>query len=119
MEPRLCLVVIRVADLARSQRFYEGLGLSFREEQHGSGPKHLACELGEAVFEIYPSSSSPSPTAGTRVGFRVDDVSSSLASVVNLGSEIVSPPKDSPWGRRAVLCDPDGHMIELLEELPC
>ncbi|MEO0934126.1 MAG: VOC family protein [Cyanobacteria bacterium J06641_2] len=28
---------------------------------------------------------------------------------------ILSPPKDSPWGRRAVILDPDGHKIELVD----
>ena len=119
MQPRLCLVVIRVADLARSRRFYEGLGLTFRDEPHGSGPLHLACELGEAVFEIYSSGAKPPPTVATRIGFRVGDISTALASAVNLGGEIISPPKDSPWGRRAVLRDPDGHTVELLAERHC
>ena len=54
MEPRLCLIVIRVADLARSRQFYQAIGLDFHEEQHGGGPLHLACELAGIVFEIYP-----------------------------------------------------------------
>ncbi|HUE74291.1 MAG TPA: VOC family protein [Pirellulaceae bacterium] len=118
MGPRLSLVVIRAADLTRSRRFYESLGLTFREERHGSGPPHLACELGDAVFEIYPSGSIPSPTVGTRIGFRIGDINAAVASVPNLGGEIVSFPKDSAWGRRAVLRDPDGHTVELLEEPP-
>ena len=115
MEPRLCLVVIRAADLARARQFYELLGLAFREEQHGTGPTHLACELGAAVFEIYPAASSQLTTVGTRIGFRVGDVGAAISSVANLGGEVVSVPKNSPWGRRAVLRDPDGHTVELLE----
>lgn len=113
--PQLALVVIRSVDTTRSRRFYESLGLTFCEEQHGNGPLHLACELGEAVFEIYPSTSSLSPTVGARIGFRVEDISAAMASIVNLGGEIVSLPKESPWGRRTVLRDPDGHIVELLE----
>jgi predicted enzyme related to lactoylglutathione lyase len=29
---------------------------------------------------------------------------------------VISAPKDSDWGRRAVVADPDGHRIELLEK---
>ena len=115
MEPQLALVVIRSVDTIRSRRFYESLGLTFCEEQHGNGQLHLASKMGEAVFEIYPSSSSPSPTIGARIGFRVEDISAAMASIANLGGEIVSLPKESPWGRRTVLRDPDGHMVELLE----
>ena len=28
---------------------------------------------------------------------------------------VLSPPKDSEWGRRAVVTDPDGHRVELLQ----
>ncbi len=115
MEPRLCLVVLRSENLSRSRYFYESLGLTFRVEQHGSGPPHLACDLGTAVFEIYPAASTQPPTVGTRIGFQVGDIGAAISAVVNLGGEIVAHPKSSPWGQRAVLRDPDGHMVELLE----
>lgn len=50
----LSLVVLRVDDLAASQRFYEGLGLTFVVEQHGAGPTHLSTRLGPTVLELYP-----------------------------------------------------------------
>lgn len=43
--PSVVLVVLRCEDLATSLRFYERLGLSFVEEQHGGGPVHFASEL--------------------------------------------------------------------------
>ena len=115
MEPRLCLVVIRVADLARSRQFYESLGLTFREEQHGGGPVHLACEVGEAVFEIYPAKSTEDVTSRTRLGFRVTCMDKLAAAATSRGGTITTPPQDSPWGRRMVLSDLDGHSVELLE----
>ena len=39
MDTKLNLVVIRAAELERSQRFYEALGLRFSHEQHGRGPE--------------------------------------------------------------------------------
>ena len=69
----LNLVVIRCADLDRSESFYRALGLSFTRHRHGAGPEHLSCELGPLVFEIYPGGAdSPSPS---RIGFRVPSVS--------------------------------------------
>ncbi|WP_342753405.1 VOC family protein [Prosthecobacter debontii] len=53
---RLNLVVVRVADLERAQKFYEGLGLQFVRHRHGQGPEHLSAEIGDAVFELYPGS---------------------------------------------------------------
>jgi lactoylglutathione lyase len=52
--------VIRVQDIQQARIFFEQLGLSFVEEQHGEGPVHFACERNGKVFEIYPSTSGKS-----------------------------------------------------------
>lgn len=109
---RLNLMVIRVADLEKAQQFYEGLGLQFVRHRHGNGPEHLSAELGEAVFELYPQSQQGSSTRAVRLGFSVPHLDEIVAL---LPSEAVhSSPQDSPWGRRAVVIDPDGHKIELV-----
>lgn len=114
MEPALCLLVIRSSDLARSRRFYEALGLTFSEEQHGNGPRHLACQFGQAVFEIYPLESAEQCTSAARLGFRVANVDRALAAALEAGGAMKAPAKDGRWGRRAVVTDPDGHAVELL-----
>jgi len=111
----LSLVVIRSGDLERSAQFYETLGLSFIKHSHGSGPEHLACEMGPVVFEIYPRKDAADSTVRTRVGFRVRSVDAAIEKLQKTGVTIVSPPKDSPWGRRAVVDDFDGHRVELTE----
>jgi lactoylglutathione lyase len=42
----------------------------------------------------------------------VDAVVKELATVE--GVQILSAAKDSEWGRRAVVADPDGHRVELV-----
>src|SRR5205085_3796765 len=98
----LNLVVLRSADLDRAASFYGLLGLTFVRERHGSGPEHLACQLGSVALELYPQADSTS-TAATRVGFRVSSVAAAVAAVRDAGAVVLSPPKDSPWGCRAVL----------------
>ncbi|AFY58896.1 hypothetical protein Riv7116_6569 [Rivularia sp. PCC 7116] len=110
----LNLIVIRVEDLTRSRKFYEILGISFLYEQHGNGEKHLSAMLGGIVFEIYPSSNNID-TSGVRLGFRVSSVDNTIEELQAIETVIVSPPKDSQWGRRAVIIDPDGHKIELVD----
>jgi len=34
--------------------FFTRFGLVFKREQHNNGPEHWACQVGEAVLEIYP-----------------------------------------------------------------
>lgn len=111
----LNLVVLRVADLERSAAFYSCLGLTFARHRHGNGPEHLAAEMLGAVFELYPLSTDTTPTKDTRIGFRVPSLDAAIAALGEFPGAIASSPKDSPWGRRAVVADPDGHRVELLE----
>ena len=114
-EPQLNLVVLRSPDMDRAADFYRRLGLAFVKHRHGSGPEHYACEMGAAVFEVYPRQGEGDSTAGTRVGFRVAGVDVVVAELEAVGVQVVSRPGDSPWGRRAVVVDPDGHRVELAE----
>jgi len=112
----LNLVVLRSPDLARAAAFYSRLGLQFTQHQHGSGPQHYAAELGDGVFELYPLAADGPSTLGTRIGFTVPSLDAVVAALGDYPGAVITPPKDSEWGRRAVLADPDGHRIELLQQ---
>lgn len=112
--PQLNLVVLRSPDIHRAAKFYSAMGLLFTAHRHGSGPEHYASEVNGLVFEIYPLGAKSSPTAGMRIGFRVDDVDGVLGLLIEAGAELVTAPADSEWGRRAVVKDPDGHVVELI-----
>ena len=114
--PRLNLVVLRVADIDRSAAFYRLLGLEFTKHAHGSGPPHYASDSGGLVFEPYPATPGQPASASTRIGFAVAGIDEAVAKLAAApGASLITPPKDSEWGRRAVVADPDGHRIELLE----
>lgn len=114
---RLNLVVVRARDASRLASFYSVLGLSFIRHSHGAGPEHFACESegGSGVFEIYPTNVDAEPTRELRLGFEVTNVRQTASRLVEAGAEIVSAPKASPWGLRAVLKDLEGHKVELTE----
>lgn len=110
------LVVLRSPDLARAAAFYTGLlGIEFMRHRHGTGPEHYAAELSGGVFELYPVSAEGLSTLGTRIGFRVPSVDKALERLAECPEAVVSAAKDSEWGRRAVVKDPDGHRVELVE----
>ncbi len=115
MNPSLSLVVIRVADMEKSRRFYEALGLQFTEEQHGQGPLHLSAVLGGTVFEIYPLGNKPI-TSGIRLGFRVSSVSKALDHLRQFDVTVNNPPTHTDYSLVSVVSDPDGHRIEIVEE---
>lgn len=111
--PSVNLIVIRSPDMDRAKAFYEILGLTFTRHRHGTGPEHLAAESTGFVFEIYPQRDAASATTSVRMGFAVAEVDALVAQLAEQGAAIVSHAKDSPWGRRAVVKDFDGHTVEL------
>lgn len=107
---------LRSPDLTRAAEFYSLFGIEFTEHQHGKGPVHLAAELeGGGVFELYPLTENAEPTSGTRIGFRVAELDALVARIATYGGTVLLEPKESPWGQRAVVADPDGHKVELLQ----
>jgi len=113
----LNLVVIRSADPDRLVAFYQALGLHFEKHAHGSGPEHFASTTGAVTFEIYPRRDATDTTTAVRLGFRVANVDDAVVNLLKAGGSLVAPAKDSPWGRRAVIDDPEGHRVELTEAL--
>ena len=124
--PTLNLLVLRAADVQASLRFYQALGLSFVQEQHGTGPVHFSCELGAMVIEIYPArargggAGAPDrrDAGATIVGFRVESLAAVIDALAREGAVVLTAPQDTPWGKRAVVSDPDGRAVELNEPAP-
>jgi lactoylglutathione lyase len=116
----LILFSERVEDVAA---FYRALGLPLESEQHGDGPVHHTCSLGPTHFAIFAarSSASAAQTADHRgagaqfFGLTVDDLGAAFAVSREHGAEVVQEPKSYPWGRRALVRDPDGRVVELFE----
>lgn len=91
------------------------LGFNFDYHRHGNGPFHYASDDLGFTFEIYPTSkSSLMENSDVRLGFDVEN----LSKIINKlsGWEIITMPKQSEWGLKAVIQDLDGRKIELLEK---
>lgn len=85
------LIVLRCSNLIASKKFYETLGLSFTQEQHGHGPVHYSGTIEGMVLELYPASPD-GRTSHVGLGFRL------------------SKPLNAPAG---IIRDPDGNAIHL------
>ena len=119
-------VVLIVDDVDRSLAFYvDILGLKLG---HRSGPfaqldtgvtrvalydrNAMAATLGTALRA--PEEDSP----GFELGFKVDDCDAAFHELVTRGATPAVEPQDRPWGQRtAYLRDPDGHLVELAQDL--
>ncbi len=111
---RLNLLVLKTRRLDPLLRFYAALGIEFVEEQHGDGPRHHAGRVADLVLELYPLSEDSGPAdTTTRLGFAVTDLEAAVASLLAAGGTVVTKPKQTEWGLRAVVRDPDGRAVEL------
>lgn len=132
-----------VRDLERSVSFYQALGLKVwkREVETGhfidavvgipnvklewaklQAPDGSLVEL--LQYHSHPCSQPVSPAVSNHLGcshiaFTVDDLSAACALVGRLGGSMVNPPAAAPGGgvRVAYCHDPDGILMELVEEL--
>lgn len=110
-------VVLFSGEIDKTVAFYRALGITLEEEVHDSGPVHYAGEVGGAHFAIYESSPGEAPSlrtgGSTQVGFQVADLDDALRWVHERGAQVLIEPQDVPWGRRALVLDPDGRAVEL------
>lgn len=120
-------VVLVVADVDASLHFYtQVLGLPLG---HRSGP-YAQLATGETRVALFDRRAmaktlgvdrlaAPDPQApGFQLGFKVDDVDAVYADLVERGAAPACEPTDRSWGQRtAYVRDPDGHLIELAEQL--
>jgi Glyoxalase/Bleomycin resistance protein/Dioxygenase superfamily. len=113
----LSLVVIRAKDIDRLASFYAALGFQFTRHRHGNGPEHLSSTIGETVFEIYPTNGANDSTASTRLGFSVPSLTNALCQLRGIQATVLTEPSDTPFGRRAVVKDFEGHKVELYEKV--
>ena len=119
-------VVLVVGDLDRSLRFYRdllGLPLGHRSgsfAQLATGTTRVALyERPAMASTLGRELESPSPDApGFELGFKVDDCDAAYGELVAGGATPDVPPTDRPWGQRtAYVRDPDGHLVELAQDL--
>lgn len=96
--------------------FYEMIGIKCVQEQHGAGPTHFTLQGTFSAVEIYP----PRQPSGASIIIRIDveNVDASLKNISDsftLSEHIVEDAKDLKTGRKAIVTDPDGRVVELFQ----
>ena len=117
--PSMNLIVLRTSTIEAMLAFYRAMGLVFVQEQHGTGAIHYSTQLGDVTLEIFPAEAGQAPDrkagGATMIGIKVESVDGVIETLKHLGIKPLSAPKDSAWGRRATVLDPDGRLIEITE----
>jgi len=112
--PNIHLIVIKTNDPASLSGFYTTLGFQFHYHRHGNGPFHYASVGTGVLLEIYPLPKGITVADNTtRLGFTVaslDDIIKALPE-----DTVITAPASTEWGYSAIIQDPDGRKIELLQ----
>jgi len=123
MEPRVSLITLGVADLARAKSFYTKLGFSASSV---GGAEVVFLQAGPMALCLFPRESlacdADVPAEGA--GFRAialahnvrekDEVDAVIAEAAAAGARVVKPAHDATWGGRSgYFADPDGHLWEV------
>jgi catechol 2,3-dioxygenase-like lactoylglutathione lyase family enzyme len=123
MEPRVSLITLGVANLARSRAFYEKLG--FKASSVGGG-EVVFFQAGAMALCLFPRESlaCDAKVSADGAGFRgialahnvreKADVEQVIAEAERAGAHVVKLAEDAPWGGRSgYFTDPDGHLWEV------
>jgi catechol 2,3-dioxygenase-like lactoylglutathione lyase family enzyme len=123
MEPRISLITLGVADLARARAFYEKLG--FKASSVGGG-EVVFFQTGGMALGLFPRESlaCDAKVSADGSGFRAvalahnvrerSDVEAIIAEAEAAGARVVKPAEDASWGGRSgYFADPDGHLWEV------
>lgn len=119
-------LILIVEDLDRALGFYVdvlGLRLGHRSGDYAqldTGTTRLALYTRSAMAKTLGMALDPpvSNAPGFELGFKVSDVDAGFAELIARGAQPVMPPTDRFWGQRtAYLRDPDGHLIELAQDV--
>lgn len=117
-------VVIDVDDMQRAVSFYvNGVGLSVGRRFDAEWVELLGAPV--PVDLLTKASGTKANPAAIRqytrhwtpvhLDFVVADVDAAVAKLLPLGAKLESAPEDKRWGRIAILSDPFGHGICLLQ----
>lgn len=107
-------VILLVSNMDKSVKFYKDvLGLPVKTkskdwtEFFGNG----------TVLALHPAKkkSAIKAGAGMLVGFEVSDLDSSVKRLKELNVKFYKKPKQEPFGKHAIIRDPDGHLISIAE----
>ncbi|HEX2553860.1 MAG TPA: VOC family protein [Microvirga sp.] len=123
MQPRLNLVTLGVADLARARAFYEAWGWTASSASQPEVAFFQANGLALALFgraalaadahveDTSPGFSGVALAYNCRSRTEADEV---FARAIAVGARSLKPPQDAPWGGYSgYFADPDGHLWEV------
>ncbi len=110
-------ITVNTPNLENMVRFYEVLGCEFSKVKVNNGGDLFRSAL--EGFELSLLSIKSAQMVGNpkvMMGFKVNNFESKIELLISIpGVIFILDPTDMPDGRKAIIQDPDGHTVELLE----
>ena len=111
---KLGLVMIVVREMERSVAFYRDvLGLKLLINQDNWSQ----LDAGNILLGLHPEGEEVhvSPTTGMSIGIYVDSMDKAVAEIRRRYGKIAIGPRKEPFGRWALVLDPDGYSVQIIE----
>ena len=107
-------VILLVSNMEKSVKFYHHtLGLPIKTKSKDW------TELfnNDTVLALHPArkKSKLKTGSGILVGFEVSDLDSTIKSLKDKKVKLFKKPREEPFGKHAILQDPDGHLISIAQ----
>ncbi|MPZ04837.1 MAG: glyoxalase/bleomycin resistance/dioxygenase family protein [Nitrososphaeraceae archaeon] len=117
-------VILLVSDMERSVKFYnELLGLPVKTKTQS--PDWVEFFNRETTLSLHAikrgkvgdsaGSKDTKLGTGTLVGFMVSDIDSTVQFLKENNIRFFKEPRDEPFGKHAIIEDPDGHLISIAQ----
>jgi len=103
--------ILRVADLARSVRYYVAV-LGFTNAEWGGADFTLVSRGGAGIYLAEGGQGNP----GTWVWVGVEDAPALYREYAASGATILEPPRNFPWAYELKVGDLDGHVLRFGSE---
>lgn len=111
---RVGAVILLVSDMKNSIRFYkETLNLPLKSQSED----WTEFFSNGTVLALHPAKKRNTSKTGsnTLIGFMVDDLDATAKYLNEKNVKFFKEPKDEPFGKHAIIQDPDGHLISIAQ----
>ncbi|HEV8404698.1 MAG TPA: VOC family protein [Nitrososphaera sp.] len=107
-------VILLVSDMEKSIRFYrDTLGIPIKTKSKAWTEFFNK----DTVLALHPAKkkSKIKTGSGMLVGFEVSDLDSTVKKLKEKKVKFFKKPKEEPFGKHAIIQDPDGHLVSIAE----
>jgi len=106
-------VILLVSDMKRSTKFYrDTLGMKLKQQSKD----WTEFSEGNTVLALHPAKKKKIKKNNSMlVGFNVSDFEDVVSTLKKKNVKFYKKPKEEPFGKHAIIQDPDGHLISIAQ----